>query len=89
MVRRQVVKLAPVEAIVVRPEQPFLPPGTLVLTDQPQLLEQLGRLPEDLIVLTPASAAVPGVKVITLQVVSTEAVDTALAPIAIGSCICA
>ncbi|MBN9391606.1 MAG: SDR family oxidoreductase [Chloroflexi bacterium] len=42
----------PVEKV--RPALPFLPPRTLLVTDRPQLLDKLGELPADLVVLSTA-----------------------------------
>ncbi len=61
LIRRQRLTLLPLPDAPSGPPLPFLPSATLLLTDAPHLLEALGPLPEDLIVLstTPLSEA-PG-----------------------------
>jgi 3-oxoacyl-(acyl-carrier-protein) synthase/NAD(P)-dependent dehydrogenase (short-subunit alcohol dehydrogenase family) len=76
-VRRQVVVLDALPLEPVRPPIGLFPAGTLVLTDQPELLELIGDLPDDLTILSVADR--PGRRGIHVPAVTPEAVETALA----------
>jgi NAD(P)-dependent dehydrogenase (short-subunit alcohol dehydrogenase family) len=76
-VRRQVVVLDALPLEPVRPPIGLFPPGTLVLTDQPELLDLIGDLPDDLTVLSVADR--PGRRGIHLPAVTPESVAFALA----------
>src|SRR5205807_10177915 len=81
VLKRNVPVLQELTMDIVRPPIPFLPEGCLVLTDQPALLREIERLPEDLVVfsIVPVEVGLAPPLQIALSTITPDTVKEALA----------
>ncbi len=81
VLKRNVPVLQELTMDIVRPPIPFLPEGCLVLTDQPALLREIERLPEDLVVfsIVPVEVGQAPPLQIALSTITPDTVKEALA----------